>query len=140
MNSFDKAFTFVVGEEGGYVNNPVDPGGETNFGISKKAYPDVDIASLTLDAAKAIYLRDYWNALELDGRPYGPALCLFDCAVNQSVSVAKTLLNQVATSRQPFIIAFQSERAIRYAQLETFPTFGRGWMRRLLRTAVEASK
>ncbi len=138
--NFDRAFAFVVGEEGGYVNNPADPGGETKFGISKKAYPDVDIANLTLEAAKAIYLRDYWNVMALDGLPYGAALCQFDCAVNQGVAMAKGLLHTGATSPQDFVIDFQAERALHYAKLQTFITFGRGWMRRLLRTAVEATQ
>lgn len=140
MTSFDRAFAFVVGEEGGYVNNPADPGGETKFGISKKAYPDVDIAALTIDSAKMIYLKDYWGALDLDDKPYGPALCIFDAGVNQGVSFAKALLARVATSSQPFIVAFQAERALQYAKLDTFSSFGRGWMRRLLRTALEANK
>src|SRR6267154_1819764 len=128
MSNFDRAFTYVVGEEGGYVNNPADPGGETKFGISKKAYPDVDIAGLTIESAKMIYLKDYWTPLDLDNRPYGPALCLFDCAVNQGVSLAKALFSRVSTSSQPFVVAFQAERALQYAKLDTFQTFGRGWM------------
>ncbi|OXE36892.1 MAG: hypothetical protein CGW95_04725, partial [Phenylobacterium zucineum] len=55
--TFDQAFEVLIGHEGGYTNNPQDPGGETKFGISKRAYPDQDIANLTLDAAKAIYKR-----------------------------------------------------------------------------------
>lgn len=140
MSDFDRAFAFVVGEEGGYVNDPRDPGGETKYGISKRAYPTMDIQNLTVEAAKVIYRRDYWDRLQLDNRPYGPALCIFDCGVNQGVTLAQRLLNQVATSSQPFIIAFQAERAIRYAMLGSFQTFGRGWMRRLLRVTVEASK
>ena len=137
---FDKVFAFVVGEEGGYVNNPADPGGETKYGISKRSYPDVDIAALTLESAKGIYLKDYWGPMELDSRPYGPALCLFDCCVNNGVAYAKNLLLRVATSRQPFVVAFQSERALYYASLPTFQTFGRGWMRRVIRISIEGSK
>jgi len=139
-SNFERAFSFVVGEEGGYVNNSIDPGGETKFGISKRAYPDLDIAALTLEAARAIYLKDYWNALGLDERPYGAALCLFDCGVNQGVGMARILFNAVATSSQPFIIAFQAERALRYAGLSTWASFGRGWMRRLLRVTLEANR
>lgn len=140
LANFNRAFAFVVGEEGGYVNNPSDPGLETKYGISKRAYPDLDIANLTLEAAKAIYLKDYWSALALDMRPYGAALCLFDCAVNQGVNRSLELLNRVSTSSQPFIVAFQTERALRYAELDTWKQFGRGWMRRLLRVTIEASK
>lgn len=140
MNDFERAFKFLIGEEGGYVNNPADPGGETKYGISKKSYPDVDIAALTVEAAKGIYKRDYWDTLGLDSRPYGPALCLFDCGVNQGIARAKSILLKVATSSQPFVIAFQAERMLHYASLPTFKDFGRGWSRRLLRVAVEASK
>lgn len=139
MTNFERAFAFIIGEEGGYVNDPHDPGGETKFGISKRAYPGVDIKALTLDGAKAIYREDYWNALRLDERKYGPALVLFDCAVNQGVVRAKSILYTVATSSQPFVVAFQAERALAYARLPTFDRYGRGWMRRLLRTTIEAS-
>jgi lysozyme family protein len=100
----------------------------------------LDIYGLTIQQAKDIYRRDYWVPMNLEGRPYGPALCLFDCAVNQGISRARAILNRVATSSEPFIIAFQAERALHYASLSTFQTFGRGWMRRLLRVTVEANK
>jgi lysozyme family protein len=58
--TFDEAFDVLIGHEGGYVNHPGDPGGETKFGISKRAYPALDIKALTLGQAKAIYRRDYW--------------------------------------------------------------------------------
>lgn len=61
MASFDVAIQTVLANEGGYVNDPADPGGETKFGISKRAYPDEDIANLTLDRAKFLYKRDYWR-------------------------------------------------------------------------------
>lgn len=60
MALFEDSIDTVIENEGGYVNNPADPGGETKYGISKRAYPNVDIKNLTLDGAKAIYLRDYW--------------------------------------------------------------------------------
>ena len=59
--SFDEIIEVVLHHEGGYVNDPKDPGGETNYGISKRAYPDVDIKNLTEDGAKDIYRRDYWE-------------------------------------------------------------------------------
>ena len=59
--TFDDAFEALMAHEGGYANDPRDPGGETKYGISKRAYPAVDIRNLTLEAAKAIYKRDYWR-------------------------------------------------------------------------------
>jgi lysozyme family protein len=61
MADFSKAIGFVLANEGGYANSPSDPGGETNFGISRRAYPHLDIKSLTRDEAITIYERDYWK-------------------------------------------------------------------------------
>lgn len=124
--SFDTAFAVVVGIEAGYVNDPDDPGGETQFGISKRAYPHVDIKNLTLEQAKQLYRDDYWHLCNCDALPADMALAVFDCAVNQGVSTALHLHTGATT-----LIAFQAERALLYARLPTFSKFGRGWMRRL---------
>jgi lysozyme family protein len=58
--TFLAAVAIVLRHEGGYVNDPKDPGGETNFGISKRSYPSLDIKNLTADQAKEIYFRDFW--------------------------------------------------------------------------------
>ena len=57
---FDDIIKVVLKHEGGYVNDPKDPGGETNFGIAKRSHPDVDIENLTEDEAKDIYKEHYW--------------------------------------------------------------------------------
>lgn len=59
--NFEKAVAFVLRHEGGYTNDNRDPGGETKFGISKRAYPSLDIKNLTEEQAKVIYRRDYWD-------------------------------------------------------------------------------
>lgn len=59
------AYTFGT-HEGGHANDPDDPGGETNFGISKRAYPDEDIPNLTLERARYLGKRDYWYPMRLD--------------------------------------------------------------------------
>ena len=74
--------------EGGYVNNPNDTGGETNFGISKKAYPDIDIKNLTIEQAKEIYKRDYWDRCKCAFIPDALSIALFDFAVNSGVKRA----------------------------------------------------
>lgn len=53
----------ILNHEGGYVDDPVDPGGETKYGISKRSYPHVDIKALTEAQAKDIYYRDWWLRL-----------------------------------------------------------------------------
>lgn len=60
MAEFAQAIEYVLGNEGGYSNDPHDPGGETNFGISKRSYPHLDIKTLTREDAITIYERDYW--------------------------------------------------------------------------------
>lgn len=66
MADFALAVAELAELEGGYVNRPDDPGGETKFGISKRSYPHLDIAALTLEDAQAIYHRDYWLRLRCD--------------------------------------------------------------------------
>jgi lysozyme family protein len=85
---------FVLDYEGGYSNDSSDPGGETNFGISKRAYPALDILNLTLDEAKAIYRRDYWQPCHCDDLPKPLAIAVFDTAVNQGVGRAIRLLQK----------------------------------------------
>lgn len=86
--------------EGGYVHDPDDPGGETNFGISKRSYPDLDIAALTRDDAIAIYQRDFWPPW--DGFLDQVAGKLFDMAVNmghrRAVILAQRAINNLGTA------------------------------------------
>lgn len=144
---YDKAIEFVLKHEGGYVNDPRDPGGETNYGISKRAYPDLDIKNLSVEAAKEIYFRDYYSKIPAE-LPYRLAAVVFDCAVNTGLSRAVRLL-QLAVgvvddgkwgdkskaalrkiTEDEVIKRFTSERIMFYARLNTFPTFGKGWIRR----------
>lgn len=91
MNAqFGPAITFVLQHEGGYSNDPNDPGGETNFGISKRSYPDVDIKNLTREQAIAIYERDYWKFGELSSQRL--ANKMLDVYVNLPPSAAIRLL------------------------------------------------
>ena len=94
-SNFDQAFAEVIGLEGGYVHDPDDYGGETNWGISKRSYPEVDIKNLTQRGAKAIYLRDYWNRMrlpEVDDQDI--AMEVFEQGVNLGTSMAITNLQK----------------------------------------------
>jgi lysozyme family protein len=95
MTTFDRAMKFVLRWEGGYVNHPSDPGGETNFGISKKAHPDVDIANLTEGGAKDIYRVEYWDKVRGDDLPDEIAVAIMDYAVNSGVARASRALQTV---------------------------------------------
>ena len=80
--AFERAVARVLGDEGGYADNPSDPGGETKFGISKREYPQLDIAALTRADAVAIYYRDWWQRYRYSELPGPIAAKVFDLAVN----------------------------------------------------------
>ncbi|KQC03133.1 MAG: hypothetical protein APR55_07045, partial [Methanolinea sp. SDB] len=81
--------------EGGYVNDPDDPGGETKFGISRKRYPDLDIRNLTREQAIQIYRRDYWLANSYDLiQDLDVAAKIFDLAVNIGPPAANKILQK----------------------------------------------
>ena len=92
--SFDQALAFVLLREGGLVDDPADPGGLTNFGISQRAHPDVDVRHLTREGAAVIYRTAYWEAAGCDQLTPGMALVVFDSAVNCGVSRAQEWLSQ----------------------------------------------
>lgn len=150
MKSFDAAFAIVLGEEGGHVHDPADPGGETKFGISKRAYPLLDIASLTLDDAKAIYHTDYWDKHRCGEMPWQWALAVFDACVNQGSgvrwaqlalsaiddgAVGPEMLALMAKAPDDDYRAFLALRAEAYARNPRFATYGHGWLKRLFRVA-----
>ena len=83
MSCFEGAFDELIGLEGGYVNDPADPGGETKWGISKRAFPQLSIASLTREDAKQVYWKYYWNPMLLSQlEECSVAEELFEQAVN----------------------------------------------------------
>lgn len=158
---FEKAVELILKHEGGYVNHPDDPGGETNFGIAKRSYPDVDIAKLTENDAKRIYKEDYWDKVRGDQMPAGIALMVFDTAVNMGISRAGKFLQEVVNANpidgiigsgtlsnvdnawknnSEFVLtSYANKRLDYYKKLSTFDTFGKGWTRRVEET-LEAAK
>lgn len=80
---FEEAICRTLQWEGGHVNDPDDPGGETNYGISRRAYPDLDIQALNIDQIYAIYRRDYWESVGLGRLRHRELACkVFDLGVN----------------------------------------------------------
>lgn len=154
--SFDKAFQITVGVEGGYVNDPADPGGETRYGISKRAHPDVDIKSLTLDQARDIYRRDYWQAASCDSMPERIGHLVFDCAVHHGVRVAIKLLQRALkvaddgefgpitrgtlTARDTNETAdlLMAQRMLYLMTCSAWPTYKLGWAKRCFSVARAA--
>jgi lysozyme family protein len=154
--NYEEAFERLIGHEGGYVNDPRDPGGETKFGISRRAYPGEDIAGMTLERARQLYARDYWGPAGCDAVPPGIKFHLFDAAVNSGVTTAVRILQRAVGETADGIIgprtlhAVQSMRPDRLvarfngyrlellASLPTWSTFGRGWARRIAANLKEA--
>ena len=154
--TFDEAFERLIGHEGGYVNHPSDPGGETNFGISKRSYPLEDIPNMTLARAKNLYLRDYWSPAGCDAVPSSVRFDLFDMAVNSGVTPAircvqravgveddgvigpKTLQAMQSMPTSKFIARFNGHRLQYMAGLSNWPAFSRGWSNRIAKNLMEA--
>ena len=171
MAAFDQAFRIVIGEEGGYSAAPADPGNwtggacgrgaclGTRYGISAAAYPALAIATLTLDAAHAIYRRDYWDRVQGDSLPPPLALLVFDAAVNNGVGRAVRWLQEAvgvvpdgllgprtlaaigtkAGQGTALLVEFQAQRLMFMAGLPTWRVFGLGWARRLCRLSYAAT-
>tara|TARA_B100000287_G_scaffold228562_1_gene215468 strand:- start:3056 stop:3529 length:474 start_codon:yes stop_codon:yes gene_type:complete len=99
MNTFDEIIEKVLEHEGGYVNDPDDPGGETKYGIAKKFNPDVDIKNLTIEGAKEIYYEKYWKPSKADQLPDRLKHIYFDMVVNFGQGGAVRVLQQAAISK-----------------------------------------
>lgn len=149
MTWFDQCFDKLIAHEGGYVSHEKDPGGETNWGISKRSYPQVDIKNLTRDAAKELYKRDYWDRAQCDRLPPTLAYLLFDAAVNSGIGQAIRFLQRAIGTADdgvlgPLTLAavqrfdaeslcarFLGQRLEFMTKLSTFDYFGKGWSRRI---------
>jgi lysozyme family protein len=149
MTAFLDLIDRVLSHEGGYVNDPRDPGGETKWGISKRSYPGVDIRGLTRQDAIAIYERDFWQRVQGDKLPRSFAFQALDAAVNHGIGNAVRWMQRAAgvaddgyigpatlaavgrAEPADLVLAFNAERLEFYAKLGTFDVFGRGWTRRV---------
>jgi lysozyme family protein len=155
--NFDKAFEHVVGLEGGYVDDPRDPGGETKYGIAKKFHPREDIKNMTLERAKEIYYKDYWIPAQCEKLEWPMSLYVFDAAVNQGVVPAVRMLQETVGTTPDGVIGprtlaavkaaghegellYLVRRAFRYIGTINFNAFGRGWLKRLFAIAVFGAK
>lgn len=160
----DQAFTVTVQkvlvDEGGLINDPRnDPnGGLTNFGISQKQNPDVNVATLTRDEAIAIYKARYWELSGADRTPWPLSFLLFDSAVNQGVVTAVTLLQKALgvsadgrfgpatvaaiAAREPWELTarFVALRLQRYVSTSNYPANGQGWFYRVAKNMLDAGR
>lgn len=163
MNSdWEASIIFVLKEEGGYTLDPNDHGGETNFGISKRSYPNEDIKNMTETRAREIYQKDFWQACRCDELPSPLAIAVFDSAVNQGTGGATRCL-QIALgnlavdgimgeqtiaaafkSTQPLTRQFMAQRMVRYIRTimkdNSQEAFADNWSNRLMRLAMVVFK
>ena len=161
-----KSLETILHHEGGYVNHPKDPGGETNLGVTKRVYEDFggtkDMKDLTREDVEPIYKKNYWDRVKGDDLPAGLDLCVFDFGVNAGTGRAakylQTLIGTVADGGigpntlktldayvnengiKTTIENYQAERQKYYESLSTFDTFGKGWTRRVTETTELALK
>ena len=147
--TFDEVFDRLIGHEGGYANDPNDPGGETNWGISKRSYPNVDIKNLTRAQAREIYRRDFWERINGEKLYDGVAFQVFDFAVNSGIGTAvRALQRAIGTaddghwgpasqaaadkmSEADQIMRLNAERLDFMTRLSNWQFHGAGWARRI---------
>jgi len=134
----------TINLEGGYVNNPNDPGGETKFGISKKFHPNIDIKNLTIQEAIAIYKKEYWDRLNLDNYKN---ICfrwkLFDISVNMGLATAQSFLLKIKSKPDTIdavyeLIELQMKRYVsKVINNPKLLIFLRGWTNRAFETGKD---
>ena len=155
--NYDKCLETILHNEGGYVNHPKDPGGETNLGVTKRVYEEFggtkDMKELTVEDVAPIYKKGYWDKMKGDDLPGGLDLCVFDFGVNAGPGrAAKYLQTQIGTvadggigpntlakleeyirenGEHEAVKKYQEMRQKYYESLSTFATFGKGWTRRV---------
>ena len=157
MSNFSKCLEVILHHEGGYVNHPKDPGGETNLGVTKRVYEEFggtkDMKDLTQEDVEPIYEKNYWDKLKCDDMPDGLDLMLFDFGVNAGPGRAAKFVQELVGTTVDGGIGPMSLKAINeyiethgisqtikeyanmrqryYEGLSTFDTFGKGWTRRV---------
>lgn len=156
--NFDDSLTSVLKHEGGFVDDPRDPGGRTNHGVTQTVYndwrvgnglPENDVKDITAVEVMAVYKKRYWDAVKGDELPAGVDYCVFDFAVNSGVSRASRYLQRAVGALEdgkigPATLAAAREkpapgivetvcnyRLAFLRQLAIFDRFGMGWTRRV---------
>ena len=151
--NFTQIFNRLIGHEGGYVNDPRDPGGETNWGITKRTAQangyQGSMRAMTREQAYKIYYSAFWLRYQCDKMPEAVAYQFFDAAVNHGLGNASRMLQRSVNVADDGIIGNMTIAAIKkmaisdvimrlnaerlefYCKLSTFTTFGKGWVRRV---------
>lgn len=165
ISNFKLALSYVLASEGGFVNNPKDPGGMTNLGCTKTVWEEyvghpvseADMRSLTPDLVAPLYKRKYWDKVSGDLLPSGLDYAVFDAAINSGPGRAAKWLQElvnvtvdgfigpktiavVETYPVEFLIAQYNDTRLKFLeQLPTFTVFGKGWNNRVASVQSKAS-
>lgn len=156
-NNFEQCLALVLRSEGGFVQNPKDPGGATNLGVTKATYESYvghavtvdDIKALTPDTVAPLYKKMYWDKVSGDNIALGLDYALFDFAVNSGPRQATKFIQNIASvpadglmgdrtvqqlanlDPSDCITRLCNERLQFLQQLNTWDTFGKGWQKRV---------
>jgi len=161
MSSFETTFSRTIGHEGKFQANPKDRGNWTSgkvgvgqlkgtkWGLAAMTYPDLDIANITLDEAKAIYKRDWWDKLGMERWPNVMKYQMFDAAFNHGTGRAnqflqyavkvvedgkigpKTMAAVAAMDPNDIVMRFLAKRLRYFTEVKTWAEFSRGWSLRV---------
>jgi len=164
--NFDKSLVELLKHEGGFSAHPQDPGGVTNLGVTQAVWEDwIDRAvseenmkALTPAKVAPLYREMYWDRVKGDKLPSGVDYCVFDAAVNSGVSRAakwlqttvgavadgaigeQTMKQVLLTNPQMIVDKYSAIRLEFLKGRSTWPTFGKGWARRVEEVRVAALK
>jgi lysozyme family protein len=165
ISNWQKSFELMLKSEGGYVNNPADPGGMTNLGVTKATWEnwvgresdEAEMRGLTPEKVEPLYKKKYWDAVRADDLPVGLDYLMFDFAVNAGPGRAIKLLQSAvgvtpdggfgpltlaavqAIDPVELIEKFSQAKEDFYRSLGTFATFGKGWLNRVADVKVKAN-
>jgi lysozyme family protein len=165
QSNWQKAFEQMLASEGGYVNHPSDPGGMTNLGVTKRVWEEwvgresneKEMRALTPELVAPLYKRKFWDACKCDDLPTGIDYLVFDFAVNagpgRSAKILQTAVGVPADGGiGPITLAavnkvdpaelvekFSQAKEDFYRSLNTFETFGKGWLNRVAAVKIKAN-
>jgi lysozyme family protein len=166
QSNFEACLAKLLIHEGGYVNHPADPGGETNLGVTKRVWQEwvghdvseKEMRNLTPLMVAPLYKRKYWDACHADELISGLDYCVFDVAVNSGVgraikllqssvgatpdggygSITAALVREAEKDPTRLIELFSAKRLEFLESLKAFPTFGKGWSRRVAEVKADS--
>ena len=165
QENWNDSFAAVLKHEGGFVNNPKDPGGMTNLGVTRSAWEsylnrsvtEAEMRALTPETVKPFYKAMYWDKIKGDQLPAGVDYAAYDLAVNSGTGRAAKYLQEIAGVTADGAIGPKSLEAIKSCdpdqvvdalcdmrldflkRLPTFDTFGKGWSRRVAEVKEKAT-